>query len=278
MSRLFKNIIYDMEKPHDIRLSDDKKDVNILILHDVKDCMQSCIQKYTRESTIVVCDTTGKAESWQKDGFACVGVELNGPVRNCRYVVLDMDALSYDYLDMVYARFHNIPLVITESRRLIIREMSLEDIPALYDIYKGNVLNYIEPLKDPATERELAESYIKSMYGFYGYGMWLVVRKSDNRIIGKAGFSEREMSDGNVKTEIGYLIGEKYQNQGYAYEACTAILEYAKENLDFEEVISCIEEGNTASVRLAIKLGFDKAGDMCNKKQSAQINCYRLPL
>lgn len=278
MRRLFKNIIYDIEKTHDIKPSDSEKDVNILILHDTKEYMQFYKEKYTPESTIAVCNTTKKAESWQRLGIACVGVELNGPVRACRYVVLDMDALSYDYLDMVYARFHNIPLVITKSRRLIIREMSVEDVPALYDIYKGNVLNYIEPLKDPATERELAESYIKSMYGFYGYGMWLVVRKSDNRIIGRAGFSEREMPDGNVKTELGYLIGEEYQKQGYAYEACTAILEYAKENLDFEEVIACIEEGNTASVGLVIKLGFEKAGDMCNKWQPAQINCYRRSL
>lgn len=275
MSRQFKNIIYDIEKTHDIRHSDSEKDVNILILHDAKDCMQFCKEKYTPESTIIVCDTTEKAANWQKLKFACVGVELYGPVRNCRYVVLDMDALSYDYLDMVYARFHNIPLVITESRRLVIRELAVGDVPALYDIYKGNVLNYIEPLKDPAAEKELAESYIKSMYGFYGYGMWLVVRKSDNRIIGRAGFSERTLPDGNVKTELGYLTGEEYQKQGYAYEACTAILEYAKENLGLKEVIACIEEGNTASAALAIKLGFEKTGHMCEEKMHKNIEIFR---
>lgn len=53
------------------------------------------------------------------------------------------------------------------------------------------------------------------------------------------------------------MLAAKYQRQGYAYEACQGILEYAREYLELEpeEIIACIEPENRASVKLAEKLG-----------------------
>ena len=61
----------------------------------------------------------------------------------------------------------------------------------------------------------------------------------------------------NGEFVLGYMLAAKYQHQGYAYEACQGILEYAREYLELEpeEIIACIEPENRASVKLAEKLG-----------------------
>lgn len=66
------------------------------------------------------------------------------------------------------------------------------------------------------------------MYGFFEHGLWLVIRKEDNKVIGRAGIENREI-DGELQKELGYLIGKPWQGKGYAAEACLAILDYVKE-------------------------------------------------
>lgn len=93
-------------------------------------------------------------------------------------------------------------------------------------------------------DKDKLESYIKSQYRFYEYGIWAVVRKADDVIVGKAGVTnleESEHSEFGNKTipteesaeylELGYHIFRPYRRQGYAEEACRAILNYAKEEL-----------------------------------------------
>lgn len=43
---------------------------------------------------------------------------------------------------------------------------------------------------------------------------------------------------------------------------CRFVIDYARENTDFEELYCRIDERNTASVRLAKKLGFTNSGHM----------------
>ncbi len=59
------------------------------------------------------------------------------------------------------------------------------------------------------------------------------------------------------------MIAPELWNQGYATEVCRFIIDYARENTDFEELFYCrIDERNEASVRLAKKLGFTNSGHM----------------
>jgi RimJ/RimL family protein N-acetyltransferase len=52
------------------------------------------------------------------------------------------------------------------------------------------------------------------------------------------------------------LIKRKHQGKGLATEVCQAILQYAQEELEIEELNCFIEEGNTPSIKLAESLGF----------------------
>lgn len=142
--------------------------------------------------------------------------------------------------------------------RLIIREITLDDIDELYDIYADEeVTKYIDNLyENREDEIEFTKAYIKNMYGFYEYGMW-IVQKKDGKVIGRAGISNREV-DGESELEIGYLIGKPYQRRGYGYEAVSAIVNYAFDELEAEKLNCFIREGNHTSEKFAERLGFEK--------------------
>lgn len=212
--------------------------------------------EFSADDTVVVCDDNQKIRKWRGRGFACVGVEDKGRIP-ADYVTDGPEGIDEDYLLLVFCRTHGLPMNVCETERLMIREMTMADLPALYEIYQGSVLEYAEPLYAYEEERAFTESYIKNMYGFYGYGLWLLVRKADGRIIGRAGLSNRQL-DGRAEIELGYIVGEQFQGLGYAMEACRAILNVAFEKIGAKRVIACIEKENVPSLRLAQKLGFSK--------------------
>ena len=181
-------------------------------------------------------------------GIASVGE----PQCGTRYAVESLAELDIEYLERVRRRYNHIPWDIGETERCRIRELSLSDLPALYELYdKPGMTDYVEPLYDYETELEYQKAYIENMYGFYEYGMWLVFSKETGKLIGRAGLEH---------DELGYMIAPELWNQGYATEVCRFIIDYARENTDFEELYCRIDERNEASVRLAKKLGFTNSG------------------
>ena len=174
-------------------------------------------------------------------GIASVGE----PQCGTRYAVESLAELDIDYLERVRRRYNHIPWDIGETDRCLIRELSLSDLPALYELYdKPGMTDFVEPLYDYETELEYQKAYIENMYGFY---------EETGKLIGRAGLEHDEM---------GYMIEPELWNQGYATEVCRFIIDYARENTDFEELYCRIDERNEASVRLAKKLGFTNSGHM----------------
>lgn len=207
--------------------------------------------------TVAVCDTDAKAKEWIAKGYACIGIEKCNRIYSAGYVTDSQDNIDDEFVYMVYCRCNGLPMTICETKRLIIREMSKSDVKLLYDIYKGNVLKFAEPLYEYEEEVEFTEKYIENMYGFYGYGLWLLERRADGKLIGRAGLSNR-IVDGSNEIELGYIIGEEFQRNGYAFEACEAILKYGFESIGAERIIACIDKNNAPSIGLAHKLKFRK--------------------
>jgi RimJ/RimL family protein N-acetyltransferase len=171
------------------------------------------------------------------------------------YIAEQMEEMDYESLDMAYRRLAGLPWEILNTERCIVRETTVEDVDAFYQIYKEpDITRYMDNLC-AAREEEIAyiEDYIKKVYYFYGYGMWTVVEKKSGRVIGRAGISWRE---GYALPELGFVIGVPWQGQGYAYEVCSAILFYAEEKLGIKELQTLVAERNEKSLGLVRKLGF----------------------
>lgn len=178
----------------------------------------------------------------------------NAPMQQIPYAVMDFEGIDYAYLCDIYKRFFHIPWTILETERCVLREMTPEDLDALYEVYADpEISRYTEALYEDR-EQELAymKDYIEHVYRFCGLGIWVIVEKRINRLIGRAGLAFR---DGYDTPEIGFIIGKEYQRKGYAYEVCRAILKYCK-SLDMKTIRVIYQKENRASEELCKKLGF----------------------
>lgn len=171
------------------------------------------------------------------------------------YAVERPEELEQRELIRIYKRLAGLPWDILETERCRLREMTLQDLERLYEIYQDAAMTrYMENLyEDKAEERTYTEHYIKYIYEFYGYGIWIIEEKESGIIIGRAGIEPKE-----DRKELGYMIALPWQRQGYAYEVCAAILEYAWKEIGCNRIYSSVRPDNTASVRLLEKLGFHK--------------------
>ena len=182
----------------------------------------------------------------------------NQTYRGVDMIVEGFEEVDADFLEKMYQRYHRIPWTILETERCVVRELSLGDLDALFELYADDGMDtYTEPLYPYEEEKEFQRAYVENMYRYYGYGMWLVFEKESGKLIGRAGLEHREYND-VVELELGYLIGKKYQGKGYATEVCNAILDYAKENAGFERINTVIQDGNDVSIALSKKLGFEQ--------------------
>ena len=206
-----------------------------------------------------------------KDPFRHVKYDVTAHSKD---VVEGFEEVDFYFLERIYQRKHGLPWRVIETERTYLREMTVEDVDALYEIYaQEGMTDFIEPLCEKR-EDEIAytKAYIENMYVYYGYGMWLVCDRENGEIIGRAGLNTQEIED-EIVLEMGYLIRQEYQRQGYAYEVCTAIMDYAKEASGFSELSCLVEEENHPSLGLLQKLGFSfrKEVDILGKRMKRYV-------
>lgn len=171
------------------------------------------------------------------------------------YGVENPEELEPEYLERVYRRLKGLPWEILETERCLVRETTVADVDAFFEIYsEPSITEYTEGLyTTKEKERDYIREYIDKFYTFYEYGVWTIVEKESGAIIGRAGFSARPECD---NPELGFVIGLPWQQKGYAFEVCKAILEFGWETLGFEGVQALVEPENKASIALCEKLGF----------------------
>lgn len=163
-----------------------------------------------------------------------------------------------------------LPLLIGETERLFLRELSEEDLPAI----RGLKLWETDAKLLGASAGQLCDavflrSYVRNQYPLFGFGIWGVFVKNSpdvtggapgneaGTLAGLAGFGmpeEETDTDTEGIPEIGYYIAPSFRRKGYAEEACRLCLLYAGEELGLEEVLLRVRAENRASLILGKKL------------------------
>ena len=137
-------------------------------------------------ATICLTTSPDMAKQIQGLGIAVLGFQAEeDEMMLANYVVLSLEQVTYRDFVCVFERHHGIPWHILETKRCRVREFGMDDLDALYALYaKPHVTDFIEPLYAYAQEREYEKNYIERIYGFYGFGMWLVFEKETGQLIG----------------------------------------------------------------------------------------------
>jgi RimJ/RimL family protein N-acetyltransferase len=154
--------------------------------------------------------------------------------------------------------------VILETERLVLRRPEAGDAPD-YAAVMGDpeVVRFLSGRTWTLAEAEAAIGRMERHWDWYDTGLFTVVRKEDERILGRVGFLlwDQHWQHGLQEkiepheTEIGWALGRECWGQGYATEGALACRDHALGPLGLSRVISLIASPNTASIRVAEKIG-----------------------
>ncbi len=143
---------------------------------------------------------------------------------------------------------------ILETSRLILREMTHDDYPALCEILRDDAVMYAyEGAFSDAEAKAWLERQLDN-YRTLGFGLWAVVLKETGAMIGQCGLTLQEYRDERV-LEVGYLFQKAFWHCGYATEAAAMCKEFAFDKLNAPEVFAIIRDTNIASQNVAKRIG-----------------------
>ena len=141
---------------------------------------------------------------------------------------------------------------IIETERLRMRELEDDDFADVCRVLQDGKAMYAY---EHAFSDDEVWAWIKNQQRRYsedGFGLWAVVLKRTERIIGQCGLTIQFCHDKNV-VEVGYLFERAVWHNGYATEAAIACRNYAFNTLGTDEVYSIIRNSNIPSQRVAIR-------------------------
>ena len=139
-----------------------------------------------------------------------------------------------------------------ETPRLLLREWRETDFePHAAMCADPEVMRHLGGTLDRAESwRRMAQH--AGHWALRGYGRWAVERRDTGEWIGRVGLWYPPDWPG---VEVGWTLARGAWGQGYATEAATAAIRWAWTHLDCDRLVSLIEPANTASIRVAQRLG-----------------------
>ncbi len=145
-----------------------------------------------------------------------------------------------------------------ETKRLRLRWFTPGDVQAMFEMSSDpEVIRYAEskPLESLEEARQRLESGPLSDYRKYGYGRFALELKETGQVIGFCGIKYLPEID---LPEIGYRLLREFWGQGYGTEAARACVDFAREDLRLKKLVALIMAENSASIRIAEKLGMTR--------------------
>jgi ribosomal-protein-alanine N-acetyltransferase len=141
------------------------------------------------------------------------------------------------------------------TERLTMRWLTLEDADLMLAVWNDPAFFQYVGDRGIRTVEQAEETLLSgafSLYEDHGYGPFRLALKADNMAIGTCGLFRRE---GYEDPDIGWSVLPEFGRQGYAYEAASAVLEYAQSELGLKRILAFVSPENLPSIGLAEKIG-----------------------
>ncbi|HEU4710044.1 MAG TPA: GNAT family N-acetyltransferase [Pyrinomonadaceae bacterium] len=146
-------------------------------------------------------------------------------------------------------------MIVLETERLILRRLTVDDAPFILTL-----------LNDPSFLRYIGDKNVRNLddarnyiltgpvasYEKHGFGLYLVELKDSQAPIGLCGIIRREELPA---PDIGFALLPEFWNKGLAFEAATAVLDYARDQLVLRRILAITSLDNEASINLLQRLG-----------------------
>jgi RimJ/RimL family protein N-acetyltransferase len=149
-----------------------------------------------------------------------------------------------------------------ETERLILRPWRDSDIDGyaelMHDAERSKFIG--GPLSRDDAWRRLA-TYV-GHWSLRGYGVWALEDKATETFVGYSGLWNPL---GWPEREITWALRQQFQGRGLIAEAARCVRAYAYEDLGWSTAVSVIAQENTASIRVAERLGAVLGGTTENR-------------
>lgn len=148
-----------------------------------------------------------------------------------------------------------------ETARLRLRMFTLRDTDDYFLLRSDSeVMRYIGTGATSTRQQTTTKlSWVLMQWEKHGFGIWAVVDKKNEKLIGWSGLSSL---DDTPEIEVGYGLARACWGTGMATEAARASLRYGFEELQLDRIVAVAVPENAASRRV-----MEKAG-MCYVKPS----------
>ena len=146
---------------------------------------------------------------------------------------------------------------VLETERLLLRLPRIGDFRRYAELYAhGEATRHIGGVLAPhAAWRKFLQ--MPGAWAVQGFAMFAVVEKASGQWVGQMGAWKPFGWPGN---EIGYAFHPDAWGKGYAIESAVAAVDWAFASLGWSEIIHCIAPDNTASQKVARRLGSSLRG------------------
>jgi len=141
------------------------------------------------------------------------------------------------------------PLLTTE--RLTLRPQRRSDFDLLVQLYTTDRSRFVGGLRPVAA---VWRDFMNSVghWPVSGMGGWAIDISATGQCIGEVAVCQPPEYP---ETEIGWVLFEGFEKQGFALEAATAARDYARLTIGAPSLVSYIDPDNAPSIRLAERLG-----------------------
>jgi ribosomal-protein-alanine N-acetyltransferase len=158
-------------------------------------------------------------------------------------------------------------MTILETERLILRRLVPEDLGPLHALYRDpEVRRYFpEGTLDLEETREELNWFLNGHPDRPELGLWATLDRETGAFLGRCGLLPWTIED-RAEVEVAYLLAREVWGRGLGTEVARGIARYAFEHLGLPRVVSLIEPGNAASVKVARNIGMILEARMQDEK------------
>ncbi len=171
---------------------------------------------------------------------------------------------------------------IFKSERLGFRNWIDSDFDKMHAVSSDpKVMEYFSSTRTEEQTRQFIEK-MHQRYTNKGYCYFPVELLDSGDFIGFIGLSEQHFkSDFTPMIDIGWRLGQKHWNKGYATEGAKRCLQYAFETLELPGVNATAAEINLPSIRVMEKIGMEKVKtfihpSLANNERLKQCVLYQI--
>lgn len=140
------------------------------------------------------------------------------------------------------------------TERLIVRRFDEGDLADLTELIRDKMASEYAPYDTQWPTDD--ENLMNILSYFISDDSWYAVELAKEGSV--IGFVVATRTTNEKVRDLGYTIRSDYQRNGYAYEACQALMNHCERVFGIEKFSAGTADCNESSVKLLVKLGFTK--------------------